>query len=129
MHVIAHERGKVLRNHTYSGGQITHVGQIFFDEDLRAKVETTAPYSTNNITTVTNDADMWAPQQASTGYDPLLEYVVLGHTLKAGLFGWISIGINVTANYTIDFPAGSWTEDGGVPAPSPTDVGPPKPPS
>lgn len=128
LHVMAHEHGKVLPNHTYAGGQISHVGQVFFEETLRTKVEATSPYSSNTIPALTNDADMWAPLQASPGFDPLMEYVLLGRNLKAGIFGWVAIGINVTANYTIDFPAGSWTDHGGVPAPLPTDVGPPKPP-
>jgi len=127
LHVMAHEKGTVLRNHTYTGGQISHVGQVFFEEALRAKVETASPYINNTVAVVTNDEDMWAPQQASSDYDPLMEYVMLGRKIEQGLFGWISIGINVTANYTIDHPAGSWTENGGVPAPLPTGEGPPPP--
>jgi hypothetical protein len=125
---MAHEKGKILPNHTYVGGQISHIGQVFFEEALRTKVEATSPYSSNTAAITTNDADMWAPQQASPNYDPLMEYVFLGRGVKDGIFGWISIGINVTANYTVDFPAGSWTDHGGVPAPLPTGDGPPPPP-
>jgi hypothetical protein len=114
LHVIAHEGGTILPNNTYSGGDITHVGQIFFEESLRAAVELIAPYSTNTQTVTTNDEDMWAQQQADSKYDPFSEYVLLGSSATDGIFSWISIGINTTAVYADIAAAGSLTENGGV---------------
>ena len=46
----------------FTGGRAAHVGQLFFPEDLKARVEREWPYRTNTIPTVRNerDADAWA---------------------------------------------------------------------
>ena len=116
-HVITHINATKLPNGTYTGGTINHVGQLFFDEAFRAKVEDTYPYSNNKQAYVSNDSDMWAPTAASADYDPFPEYFMLGDSLSDGVLFWISIGINTTANYTeltdIDI-ASFWTENDGV---------------
>jgi len=114
-HLIAHQNGTILPNSTYSGGAISHVGQIFFEESLRAQVEANEPYSSNTQALTTNDEDMWAPDQAENDYDPFPEYVLLGDTVEEGLLMWISVGIDRSANYTSTVSvAGELTADGGV---------------
>lgn len=49
---------------------------------------------------VSNDDDMWSIEQASAVYDPFPEYVYLGGKIEDGLFAWIQIGVNATADYT-----------------------------
>ena len=64
IHLIAQQNGTVFANGTYSGGTISHVGQLFFDESLKDAVYDTYPYNANTQSYTTNDADMWAPDQA-----------------------------------------------------------------
>lgn len=64
-HIISHTNYTVLPNNTIVGGDINHIGQLFFDESLRSAVEATYPYSTNTASIVSNDDDMWAPSQVS----------------------------------------------------------------
>lgn len=49
----------------------------------------------------------------SEGYDPVIEYVVLGDDISDGVFGWIALGMDSGAAYNISA-AARWTENGGV---------------
>jgi len=113
IHVVAHEGGAVNVNGTFSGGNLTHVGQLFFDEDLRSAVEAVEPYAGNTQLATTNAEDMLAPTAAGDDYDPFPEYVYLGDSVSDGIFMWISIGVDVNAAYDADY-AARLTEDGGV---------------
>ncbi|KAF2229980.1 aromatic compound dioxygenase [Viridothelium virens] len=113
-HLIAHTNGSINRNGTYTSGNIAHVGQIFFDESLRSAVEEVYPYNTNTQVVVSNDDDMWAPEQADSNYDPFPEWAYLGDSVSDGLLMWISVGINMSASYNVSV-AGTLTANGGVP--------------
>lgn len=64
-HVVSHYNYTILPNNTIVGGDINHIGQLFFDESLKAAIQDTYPYNTNTEAAVTNDEDMWAPDQVS----------------------------------------------------------------
>ncbi|KAG9516123.1 aromatic compound dioxygenase, partial [Aureobasidium melanogenum] len=113
IHLIAQQNGTVYDNGTYSGGTISHVGQLFFDESLKSAVYDTYPYTTNTQSYTTNDDDMWAPDQADNNYDPIPDYAYLGEDISDGLLMWISVGINMSAEYTVTA-AATLTADGGV---------------
>lgn len=110
-HVVSHYNYTILPNNTIVGGDINHIGQLFFDEALRTAVEATYPYNTNTQDVTSNDDDMWAPSQAENSYDPFPDFVYLdADDITQGLLVWISIGIDPTANYTSEAVfAGSWT--------------------
>jgi protocatechuate 3,4-dioxygenase beta subunit len=57
IHVVAHEGGTVLANGTYTGGKITHIGQLFFDQSLITQVYKTSPYTQSTTTLTTNAQD------------------------------------------------------------------------
>lgn len=61
IHLITQSGGEVFSNGTYAGGEIHHVGQLFFDTALKTAVEATYPYNTNTQAVTDNDDDMWAP--------------------------------------------------------------------
>ncbi|TAQ88232.1 hypothetical protein B7494_g3467 [Chlorociboria aeruginascens] len=114
-HVVTHLNGTVLPNGTYTGGTVNHIGQLYFDENLRAAIELTSPYNLNTQEVVTNDEDFFAPEAASAAYDPFPEYVLLGDSLSDGLLMWISVGLNTTANYnSLAQAAAVWGAGGGV---------------
>ncbi|GAB7352578.1 hypothetical protein MBLNU459_g2962t1 [Dothideomycetes sp. NU459] len=113
IHLISQTGGEVFSNGTYAGGEVHHVGQLFFDTALRDAVEATAPYNTNTQAVTTNDDDMWAPDQADNSYDPYPDFAYIGEDISDGLLMWISIGINMTADYTVSA-AATLTANGGV---------------
>lgn len=45
---------------------------------------------------------MWSVLQADAAFDPIPQYVYLGDSIEDGLFAWIQIGINSSADYTTD---------------------------
>lgn len=79
---------------------MAHIGQLFWNEVLRSAVEDTYHYNTNTQSITTNADDMWSVLQANGAYDPFPEYIYLGDNLDDGLFAWIQIGLNATADYT-----------------------------
>ncbi|KAI1767374.1 aromatic compound dioxygenase [Hypoxylon sp. FL1150] len=103
-HLLSHTNATVEPNGTISvwNAPVSHIGQLFWPEDLRAEVETTYPYTTNTVALTTNDEDQWAILQADASYDPFPQYVYLGDDISDGLFAWIQIGINASADYSED---------------------------
>ena len=73
----------------------SHVGQLFFDQNLQAKVEAYKPYSSNAQALTMNVEDGILASEADTS-DPIMEYVFLGRHVSDGILGWISIGIDPT---------------------------------
>ncbi|KAI0865744.1 Intradiol ring-cleavage dioxygenase [Xylaria cubensis] len=117
-HLLAHTNASVQSNGTISvwGAPVSHIGQLFYPDDLRAEVEATAPYNQNTQTLTTNDEDMWSILQADESFDPIPQYVYLGDSIEDGIFAWIQIGINGSADYTTDNYYGIaayYAEDGG----------------
>lgn len=77
-----------------------------------SKVEATSPYSTNTQDLTENADDSILSEEADT-IDPFVEYVLLGDDVSDGVFGWISLGVDVSENSEIT-PAAEYTADGGV---------------
>ncbi|KAI0023357.1 Intradiol ring-cleavage dioxygenase [Xylariomycetidae sp. FL0641] len=117
LHLLAHSPGNwtKLANGTITGGNSTpHIGQVFFDQDLVDELETLEPYSTNTQQWTLNDEDNIVKQEAEqTGVDPMANYVLLGDSLADGVFAWVSIGLDPTAQYEVDA-AVQRVEGGGI---------------
>lgn len=102
LHVLAHIDATVNTvNNTLEGGTISHVGQLFLDQDLITEVEATSPYSGNTQSLTTNREDSIFKQEA-TSSDPILTYVLLGDDVSEGLFGWVTVGIDPTNVKTVN---------------------------
>ncbi|KAK7223057.1 hypothetical protein V2G26_011060 [Clonostachys chloroleuca] len=103
-HILAHINGTLSPNGTIQvwDAPMAHNGQLFWPEDLRDEVEATYPYTLNTQSITTNDEDMWTIVQADESYDPFPQFVYLGDSIEDGLFAWIQIGLNATADYTED---------------------------
>lgn len=99
-HVITHTGATILANGSYSGGHISHLSQLFFDQALVSAVEATSPYNTNTIPLTTNNADLFTGYAANAAYDPFPEYVKLGNSLSDGLFMWIEmVSFDLSTSY------------------------------
>jgi protocatechuate 3,4-dioxygenase beta subunit len=116
IHVIAHTQAHKLANNTITGGHISHIGQLFFDQDLITKVEATYPYNTNTVSITKNINDhVVIDETEDSNSDPFFEYALLGDSIEDGVFGWITIGVNVSASHDSDATyAASLTASGGV---------------
>lgn len=116
IHVIAHTQAHVLPNNTVTGGTISHIGQLFFDQDLITQVEATYPYNTSTVE-ITQNADdhVVIVETEDSNSDPFFEYALLGDKIEDGIFGWVTLGVNTTASHDSDASyAASLTASGGV---------------
>ncbi|KAI0124789.1 Intradiol ring-cleavage dioxygenase [Xylariales sp. AK1849] len=115
IHLLGSENSTILANETYEVGTVKHIGQLFFDQDLITAVEATSPYSTNTQSLTENVDDSIAAGEATSEYDPYVDYVYLGDTIEDGLLGFITVGVDTSADYTDAYtPAAHYEEGGGV---------------
>ncbi|KAF5616054.1 extracellular dioxygenase [Fusarium sp. NRRL 25303] len=115
VHILVHQNATLLPNNTLqlNSGNISHVGQIFFDQDLINLVDTVEPYSSNTNKMVQN-ADDGVMYVEADGMDPVARYTFVGDTVSEGLVAWAVFGIDTDANYNDVVQAASYYgEDGG----------------
>lgn len=96
IHVMSSTNATINANETISGGSITHVGQMFFDEDLVSLVTRMEPHASNTQARTANSEVEFLSLKAST-VDPIVEYVLLGDSVADGIYGWLAFGINTTS--------------------------------
>jgi protocatechuate 3,4-dioxygenase beta subunit len=121
VHVVGHIGATLLENGTITGGNVSHIGQLFFDQDLITEVEATSPYVNNTIAITLNSADrVFGLETEDSNSDPVFEYVFLGDDVSDGIFSWITIGVDPTASYETSY-AALLTADGGVSSSSSSD--------
>ncbi|RDL39686.1 uncharacterized protein BP5553_04026 [Venustampulla echinocandica] len=116
IHILAHFNGTIFPNGTYGGGYVSHVGQVFFDQDLITQVEAVSPYSTNTQPLTLNSEDNIFSSEAASS-DPVIEYSLVGDDVSSGIFGWIAFGIDLTNEFSVSAAASLYAE-GGVENPS-----------
>lgn len=114
-HVVAQGNVTLLPNGTYTGGVTKHVGQLYFDDALVKEVETTYPYTTNTVAYTTPTEDGWMLEEATTDYDPFVDYIQLTDDISDGVLAWITVGVNMTADNSDEYdPAAHYYAGGGV---------------
>ncbi|KAF3762014.1 putative dioxygenase [Cryphonectria parasitica EP155] len=113
-HIIVHQNTTVLANGTleWGAGTLDYVGQIFYDQDLIDEADTVYPYTENPNVIKPNSEDMVISTLAAD-VDPVAWYVYLGDSLADGIVAWVTIGIDTSAVYDVEY-AATWTADGGV---------------
>ena len=115
-HISSHTGATLLPNNTYSGGTVSHISQLFFDQALISAIEKLTPYNTNRVGLTTNAADMYTGYAATAAYDPFVEYVRIdSKDLSKGLFMWVEIALNPNANFNDYAPNAAFLgPDGGT---------------
>ncbi|KAG9191606.1 hypothetical protein G6011_10340 [Alternaria panax] len=84
-HLIVKTNVTVRSNGTTgSNGAVTHIGQLFWPEDLKSAVEAKEPYASNTQDHTTNDEDMWSIVQTDNEFDPFPENLYLGEDVEDG---------------------------------------------
>jgi protocatechuate 3,4-dioxygenase beta subunit len=79
----------------YSGGHVSHTGQLFFSDALSDKVYRLAPYTSGTAARTDHAEDqVWTQQD---GAKSLLTLTPLGSKLADGFLGTITLGVNPAA--------------------------------
>ncbi|CAH0021089.1 unnamed protein product [Clonostachys rhizophaga] len=121
IHLMVHPNATERLNHTVEDISASHVGQVFFDQDLIDSVELLAPYNTNTQSVTKNAEDFHLEAILETS-DPFLQYVLLGDQLNDGVLAWISFGVNTTSIRSVSA-AAIYYEGGGIDNPNAGDPG------
>lgn len=111
IHLILHADAEERENGTVMDVSASHVGQMYFDDDLISEVEEEAPYARNKQPLTVNADDLILAKEAD-GADPFMHYVKLGDTVEDGILAWLSVGVNTSYEKTVS-PAAMVYEDGG----------------
>lgn len=115
LHVVAQTNVTLLPNNTYTGGTTLHVGQLYFEDTLISAVEATTPYNENTIAYTTWELDGWMLEEATTDYDPFVDYVQLSENLEDGLLAWITIAVDLGSDHSSNLTAAAhYYGTGGV---------------
>ncbi|KAH6643303.1 Intradiol ring-cleavage dioxygenase [Truncatella angustata] len=116
-HLVVQSNVTALPNDTYTGGETLHIGQLYFDDTLIQAVEATSPYSTNAIPFTSWEIDGWMLEEATSDYDPFVEYVQLSENLEDGILAWITVALDLSSNHSANVTnsaAAHYYEGGGV---------------
>ncbi|KAL5512182.1 hypothetical protein ACEPAG_3467 [Sanghuangporus baumii] len=82
-------------------GSLNHIGQMFFDEEWNDRILEREPYSLNEARRTRNDEDHDFRRASVDRSSAIVEVEMLGDSLDQGLIGFITIGIDMTADYSI----------------------------
>ena len=93
IHILSHSNPTVNANRTLSGGTVSHIGQLFFDQSLITEVSQVAPYNTNTQSLTENSDDNILAGEAGTT-DPILNYVLVGDSVSDGIVAWMTVGVD-----------------------------------
>ncbi|ATY59229.1 Intradiol ring-cleavage core [Cordyceps militaris] len=102
IHVLTHPHATPLPNNTIIDERASHVGQMYFDQDLVDRVETLAPYNTNQNPKTSNEEDEFLQGDLQAGGYPYLQYKLVGDKLEDGLVAWLNFGVNGTQDKVVD---------------------------
>ncbi|KAF8920320.1 Intradiol ring-cleavage dioxygenase [Mucidula mucida] len=103
IHTMVHLNYEVADNGTLisHGGSLLHIGQFFFDESWNDDVFATEPYTLNTQTRTLNSDDGILNEANSDGNNAFLDLDLIGASLEDGILGYITVGVDSTASYTI----------------------------
>jgi hypothetical protein len=81
-----------LTDDSYTGGEIIHTGQLFFDQDINTEIQATSPYTENTTpeTLLENDG-IYDDGGASSG---LLTLTALGDSVSDGYKATLTVGVS-----------------------------------
>ncbi|GAA5878415.1 hypothetical protein JCM8547_003593 [Rhodosporidiobolus lusitaniae] len=103
IHMIARKNYVIANNGTIisSAGTVEHIGQLFFSESWNSLVFNTSTYLDTAQTRTYNDDDSILQQDLSAGDWPFVDTQLVGESVEEGLYGYITIGIDTSAEQSI----------------------------
>jgi len=78
-------------------GAVLHTGQLFFEEEVNEMVEVLSPYSTHEVTRMTNDEDSIYNNGGSNGL--IYEWSLVGSDISEGIMASISVEVDGPETY------------------------------
>jgi protocatechuate 3,4-dioxygenase beta subunit len=90
IHVTVQSNTTAGTSYSVSGTQ--HLGQVFFDEALLAKVYAVSPYSAHlaTLNRTTNAEDSLYASASADGYNAMVSVEMIGDSIEDGLVGYVS---------------------------------------
>ncbi|MEU5595080.1 intradiol ring-cleavage dioxygenase [Streptomyces sp. NPDC020298] len=83
-----------LTDDSYTGGEVIHTGQLFFDPDINTEVQASSPYSDNTTKeTQLEDDTIYDDGGASSG---LLTLTALGDSVSDGYKATLTVGVSTS---------------------------------
>ncbi|MEU6252554.1 intradiol ring-cleavage dioxygenase [Streptomyces sp. NPDC047043] len=83
-----------LTDDSYTGGEIIHTGQLFFDPDINEEIQAISPYSDNTTKETSLDDDtIYDGGGASSG---LLTVTALGDSVSDGYAATLTVGVSTS---------------------------------
>ncbi|KAI1871758.1 hypothetical protein JX265_005744 [Neoarthrinium moseri] len=114
IHLLAQTDYRVEANNTYTGGRALHIGQLYFEDALVKAVERSHPYNLSDIAITSWDKDGFMKDEATSQYDPFVQYVQLGKSVEDGLLAWIEVALDFNSDHTdATTPGAHYYSDGG----------------
>ncbi|EIN10567.1 aromatic compound dioxygenase [Punctularia strigosozonata HHB-11173 SS5] len=103
IHTMVHVNWSMSDNGTLisHAGNVAHIGQLFFDDDLTDQVHKHWPYSLNKRRRVRNSEDPLFEEENADGNNAIIEIDMLTDNIADGLLGYITFGVNSSASYDI----------------------------
>ncbi|THH00662.1 hypothetical protein EW145_g7045 [Phellinidium pouzarii] len=103
VHLMVHLGWEVAANGSIisHAGSIAHIGQLFFDEPWNDRVLSTQPYTDNTARRTLNTQDHDFARASIDGSSAVVQLDMLGDAVEDGLLGFITIGIDTTAEHSI----------------------------
>ncbi|KAF2642200.1 aromatic compound dioxygenase [Massarina eburnea CBS 473.64] len=97
-HIHVTVQSDVTNGTSYSKSGTQHLGQMFFDEDLLAKVYAVEPYNAHlsTLNRTTNAEDKLYTEASADGYSAVVSVEMIGDSIEDGLIGYITVGVNTT---------------------------------
>ncbi|RXW11769.1 hypothetical protein EST38_g14087 [Candolleomyces aberdarensis] len=88
-------------------GRLSHVGQFFFDDEIKLVIDKMHPYSESPIRDTRGRTRNWRDSlnifEDSHGpegkYNPVFKLHFLGGVTSQGFVGYITMGVNASASY------------------------------
>ncbi|EKM77683.1 hypothetical protein AGABI1DRAFT_129968 [Agaricus bisporus var. burnettii JB137-S8] len=107
IHTKVFPEWKVLKNNTFMGSRVVHVGQFFFDDEINTVVDKMHPYTENPIAKTWGRTPNWRDSynifEDAIGpegkYNPIFKMHLLGGVVRQGLIGYITMGVNASAKF------------------------------
>ncbi|ETW81564.1 hypothetical protein HETIRDRAFT_241995, partial [Heterobasidion irregulare TC 32-1] len=103
VHTMVHLNYELNSNGTLAShtGSLIHIGQLFANESWNDAVYNTSPYTTDTNERTYNADDSIYAAANTAGYNAEMDIVMLGSDISDGLLGYITIGVDSTATYSI----------------------------
>ena len=109
---IVRTNGTILEPGSNFTSSYSHIGQIFFDDELVTLAHETIPYSDVTADRTYNADDQIYNEEAED-MDPVAQWQYLGDSVTDGILAWVRIGIDTSVDAATTA-AAAYYANGGV---------------